>query len=283
VISPYVRRLRLARELIALRESAKFTHARLAKATGESAAKISRLENGHIRPRLDDILKILDALGVTDGEQWTRLVTIAREAAERGWWDGSDIDNRQALYADLEAGAATIREYQQTIVPGLLQTEEFTRTIAVTDDLTLGTAPATPDSVSRARAGRQRMLRRPGGPSYEVILDEVVVRRPTAPAQVRAAQLRRLTELGASTTLQVLPVDAEIEAHTVPRSPFSLYTYRDANDPVIAAVDTVTSDLVLTAENQIDPYETLWARLREAALSPTDSAAFIAKVADEIN
>ena len=83
MISPYVRRLRLARELIALRESAKFTHARLAKATGESAAKISRLENGHIRPRLDDVLKILDALGVTDGEQWTRLVTIAREAAER--------------------------------------------------------------------------------------------------------------------------------------------------------------------------------------------------------
>lgn len=29
-------------------------------------------------------------------------------------------DERQAVYANLEAGAASIREYQQTFIPGLL-------------------------------------------------------------------------------------------------------------------------------------------------------------------
>jgi Domain of unknown function (DUF5753) len=37
------------------------------------------------------------------------------------------MGDRQALYANLEAGAATIREYQQTFLPGLLQIPEFVR------------------------------------------------------------------------------------------------------------------------------------------------------------
>lgn len=281
MISPSVRRHRLAVELVTAREKAGMTQAQLAKIVGFDRAKVVRLENAKARPDLNDVMAILEALNV-HGDRWTEITDIAGEAAVRGWWASQPMDQRQAVYADLEAGATSIREYQSTIVPGLLQIEAYTQAIAATDDLTLGTTPASPESVSRARAGRQRMLHRPGGPTYEVILDEAVVRRPTAPPGPRLAQLRHLVDPNASTTVRVLPVDAEIEAYTVPRSPFSLYTYRDPSDPVVAAVDTVTSDLVLTDENQVGPYERLWKRLRDAALSPTDSADLIATVATEI-
>src|SRR6266436_6122627 len=126
MISPYVRRLRLAAELRALRAGAGLTHEQLAKRIGESRAQISRLENGHIVDQAD-VMKILDALGV-EGERWTQVVTIAREAGEKGWWESTrGMGERQALYANLEAGATTIREYQQTFIPGLLQTPEFVR------------------------------------------------------------------------------------------------------------------------------------------------------------
>ena len=73
------------------------------------------------------MIKILDALGV-DGDRWTEIVTIAREASEKGWWEsGKTMGDRQALIANLEAGAATIRQYEQTFVPGLLQVPEFVR------------------------------------------------------------------------------------------------------------------------------------------------------------
>jgi hypothetical protein len=56
----------------------------------------------------------------------------------------------QALVADLEAGATRIREYQQTIIPGLLQTPELTRARIQADD-----------TASRARRGRAPAGRMP--------------------------------------------------------------------------------------------------------------------------
>ena len=126
MISPYVRRLRLAAELRALRAEGGLTHEQLARKIGQSRAQISRLENGHVVDQ-DDVMKILDALNVDDA-RWTRIMTIAREAGERGWWESNRaMGERQALYANLEAGAQTIREFQMTFIPGLLQTPEFTR------------------------------------------------------------------------------------------------------------------------------------------------------------
>ena len=132
MISPYVRRLRLATEVRALRAGAGLTADQLGKRIGRSRADISRLENGHVVDQAD-IIAILDAVGV-DGDRWTQIVTIAREAGERGWWESNKtMGDRQALYANLEAGAASICEYQQTFVPGLLQTPEFVRARAAAD------------------------------------------------------------------------------------------------------------------------------------------------------
>jgi transcriptional regulator with XRE-family HTH domain len=192
VISPYVRRLRLARELRRLREREGYTHPKLAAAIGENRAKISRLENAHIRPDPADILKILDVLGV-EGEEWSTIMTITREAAERGWWESSiaAMGERQARTADLEAGAVTIWEYQTTFPPGLLQTEAYTRALSEWDDLALGGSRSDPDAMADARAGRQRMLRRRHNEvTYEVIIDEEAIRRPSAPLDVFAEPLQ---------------------------------------------------------------------------------------------
>jgi transcriptional regulator with XRE-family HTH domain len=283
MISPYVRRLRLGTELRALRAAAGLTHEQVAKRIGESRAQISRLENGHIADQAD-VIKILDALGV-EGDQWTQIVTIAREAGEKGWWESTrGMGERQALYANLEAGAAQIREYQQTFIPGLLQTPEFARA-RIAADATLEPLTGTVDGVLAGNAGRQRMLRRPGAPGYEVIIDEVAVRRLAAPPDVVKKQLYHLATTcngNPAITLRVLPVDARLESYTVPRCTFSLYTYPDPGDPAVVAIDTVTSDLILTDPAQVAPYEQLYARLRKAALPPADSLDLLTKAATDL-
>jgi transcriptional regulator with XRE-family HTH domain len=283
MISPYVRRLRLGTELRALRAAAGLTHEQVAKRIGESRAQISRLENGHIVDQAD-VMKILDALGV-DGERWTQIVTIAREAGEKGWWEPTrGMGERQALYANLEAGAATIREYQQTFIPGLLQTPEFAR--ARTDSAaTLEPLGGTVEGVLAGRAGRQRMLRRPGAPSYEVIVDELAVRRLAAPPDIVKKQLYHLATAcngKPGVALRVLPVDARIESFTVPRCTFSVYTYPDPGDPAVVAIDTVTSDLILTGPAEVTPYDQLYARLRDAALPPADSLDLLTTAATQL-
>src|SRR5918996_2009709 len=187
MISPYVRRLRLAAELRALRAEGGLTHEQLAKQIGQSRAQISRLENGHVVDQ-DDVMKILDALGVDD-ERWTEIMKIAREAGERGWWESNRfMGERQSMYANLEAGAQSIREFQMTFIPGLLQTPEFTRSRGEAEQLA-GVTHLNPDKAVDGRVGRQRMLRRPGGPSYEVILDELAIRRASVPGEVIRAQM----------------------------------------------------------------------------------------------
>jgi transcriptional regulator with XRE-family HTH domain len=283
MISPYVRRLRLGTELRELRAAAGLTHEQVAKRIGESRAQISRLENGHVVDQAD-VMKILDALGV-DGERWTQVITIAREAGEKGWWESTrGMGERQALYANLEAGAAQIREYQQTFIPGLLQTPEFAR--ARTEaDATLESLTETADGVLAGRVGRQRMLRRPGAPGYEVIIDEVAIRRLAAPPEVVKKQLYHLATTcngRPGITLRVLPVDARLDSFSVPRCTFSIYDYPDPGDPAVVAIDTVTSDLVLTGPAEVAPYDQLYARLRDAALPQADSLDLLTKAATEL-
>jgi transcriptional regulator with XRE-family HTH domain len=241
-------------ELIRLREEHDYSAERLAKAIGVARQRISRVENGHVRPDLDEVMRILDVLNVGE-KRWDQIMTIAREAQERGWWEkfANEMGSRQALYANLEAGASTISEYQMTLLPGLLQIPAFTEARARADR---GAYPAHFDPVRalEARSARQRMLERPGGPTYEVIIDELAVRRFAAPPSVVAAQLQHLVKVGRNrrkVTIKVLPLAARIFGHAVPRSAFFTYRYPDPGDPVVVAVDTVTSDLVLTDADEV--------------------------------
>jgi transcriptional regulator with XRE-family HTH domain len=280
MISPYVRRLRLASEVRQLRAASGLTADQLAKRIGRSRADISRLENGHAVDQAD-VIKILDALGV-DGDQWTKIVTIARQASEKGWWEShKTMGERPALYANLEAGACRIRGYEQTFVPGLLQIPELVhaRTSAIA---TLEPVSGTVEGILDGRAGRQRMFRRPGGPTFEVIMDELAVCRLAVPPNIVKKQLYHLATLvnaEAKVTLRILPVRARIKDFTVPRCTFSICTYPDPGDPQVVAIDTVTSDLILTDPQDVTPYDRLYERLWEAALPPEQSLDLLTKAA----
>jgi transcriptional regulator with XRE-family HTH domain len=282
--SPYVRRLRLGRELRALRAELNMTQARVARLIGKTRNDISRLENGHSADPAD-VLNLLEALGVGD-ERWMVLTAIARVASELGWWESvKHIGERQALYANLEAGAVAIRVYEQTALPGLLQIPDYIRALAMAG-AAIEPVSGTMDGILAGRAGRQRNLRRPGGPSVEMIVDEFAVHRHAAPAGVVKRQLRHLVEVvkgsQPNVALRILPVQAQFRDFAVPRCAFSIYAYPDPGDPRVVAIDTVTSDVILTDEAQVAPYERMYERLREAALSPEESAKLLTEAADAL-
>jgi hypothetical protein len=126
------------------------------------------------------------------------------------------------------------------------------------------------------------MLRRPDGPSYTAIVDEFILRRPSVPLDVMAAQLRHLAEVDGRLHVRVLAVDARIAEFAVPKSAFSLFTFDEPRPLTLAALDTVTSDLLHAGETEVGPYQRLWDRLLGAALSDKDSATLLRKAADEM-
>ncbi len=246
--SSYVRRLRLARELLELRKESGLTHEELAEKIGQSRAQISRLENGHVVD-LDDVIKILEVFGVVD-DRWIEIMTIARDASERGWWESNKaMGPRQALSANLEAGAVSIREYQMVFIPGLLQTPEFARA-RVDAEQALGPVPIRLTRRADARLGRQRMLRRPDGPTYHVVLDELAIRRATAtPRGPQGAapphggnRERQPEDHRAGASGQRGHRCLRIAALGL----LDLHVRRPRSDPRVVTVDTVTDDLVLT-------------------------------------
>jgi transcriptional regulator with XRE-family HTH domain len=279
--SPYVRRLRLGREIRALRAERNMTQARMARLAGMTRNNVSKLENGQAAD-LAEVLNILDALGV-EGAQWTALSAIAQSAVVPGWWDSvKHIGERQALSANPESGAATIRQYQQTYLPGLLQLPEYVRSIHQAASALESAGPV--DGFLAGRLGRQRHLRHPGGPSLEVIVDEIAILRRVAPDGVVKAQLRHLAQVAKggqpNVTLRVLRTDAQVRDFAVPRTAYSIYEYADPGDPTVVVIDNATDDVILSEEAKVAPYEGFYERIREAALSTEESGSLIMKEAD---
>lgn len=284
--SPFVRRRRLAAELRTIREQRGMTADQLACHIHQSRMKISKLENAHIRPDLAEVMKILDVLGVT-GEKWHEIVKIARDAAERGWWDsyGDAMGDRQRLYADIESGAKTIREYQPGAMPGLLQTPDYTWAL-IEHAKAEGPITYIPERLVEARLQRQRTVLRPGGPEYEVILDEVGLRRFSVPPDVMHAQLHhviKIAETQPRTTLRVFPFVTGTVRSLMPRSQLVLFTFPDPSDPPMAVVENVTADLFHARPDEIARHRHRYEYVRSGALSEVRSLSFLNDLADEIS
>jgi transcriptional regulator with XRE-family HTH domain len=276
--SPTVRRRRLASELRGLREIAGMTIEQVAERMEVSSSKISRIETarGGTPPR--DVRDLLDIYGVT-GEQRQTLLTIAREARQRNWLDAySDLPF--AAMADMEGAASSMRAYSALVVPGLLQTVDYARSIirAIRIDL-------HQEEIERRvelRKGRQAILARDDSPALWVVLDEAALRRVVGGPEVQRAQLQRLVEATSipRVTLQVLPFVAG--AHAGLDGDFIIIGFEEDADRDVVYIESTMSDLYLESTDAIRRYNLLFDHLRAKALDPAHSADFFAKVAKEL-
>lgn len=284
--SPVVRRERLGAELRQLRKTSGLTTLEqvVERLGWASTSKLSRLEKGQSRPDLADIMDLLDLYGVTGGKR-EELIAIARDAANtRGWWRAfADLGQRQRGYAELEAGAAEIRQYQQLHIPGLLQTPEYARVRAMSGRDLYGNLDM--ETEASARQARQRVLTREDPPRYVVILEEAALRRNVAPPDVLSDQFRHLAKMAErpNVTLRVLTLEAKVGDFYVPHTAFSLYRYPDPADPETVMLETLTSDVQLRDEDDLAPYKMVFGWLRDAALSEEESADFVTGLADQLS
>jgi len=114
----------------------------------------------------------------------------------------------------LEAAATASLSLQPLLVPGLLQTEAYSRAIHTAD----GFVPAENIEGSvAARVSRQRLLSGPDPLHLHAVIDEAVVRRLTGGPDVMREQLERLLELGTypNVTIQILPFSAGVITYAI--------------------------------------------------------------------
>ncbi|MBV9380907.1 MAG: helix-turn-helix transcriptional regulator [Streptosporangiaceae bacterium] len=185
-----------ADELKAARQQRGWTQGDLAGKLHYSGPLVAMVENLHRAPS-PDLAQRLDEVFGTSG-------TFARlEARLR------DLPFPSAFrpFAAYEAVAVSLRTFQHSLVPGLLQTPAYARAV-------LSTRPNTSDEdvekLVAARLARQAVLERENPPILWVLLDEGVLHRPVASASVMYDQLMHLAEISRlpNIAIQVVPYDA---------------------------------------------------------------------------
>jgi transcriptional regulator with XRE-family HTH domain len=276
--SPVIRRARLGAELRQLRRREALTLEQVCDRLGwASTSKLSRIELGQSRPDLADVLDLLDVYQVP-GPVRDALIVIARDAAtSRGWWKAlGEMSERQRVYAELEAGAADIVEYQPAVVPGLLQTAAYARSRVAAGALL--TPEIDVEAEVRARALRQEVLRRADPPRYTAVLAEAVCDPGDLPVDVWREQLRHLVAVTglAHVTVRLLPRGlAGGGLH--PLTPYSWYAFPDPADPRTVMLEALTTDVRLATVLDVDRYERMTEALLAAALSPEETVTALAR------
>lgn len=271
---PTPRSRRLGRELRRLREARGYTTEAVAKQLGCSQSRVSRIESGEIKARPGDVMEMLHAYELPlDGEPGRSLLDLARELRQAGWWQRMGaLSNRYATYIAYEAEASELRNFEPTLVPGLLQTEEYARAVNA-----VGRETET-DAIEQrvqARLTRQQVLRREPTPLrlYAIVTEAALMTEVGGPDVLRE-QLRHIVELSRlpNVTVQVLRFAAG--AHLADRGGFAVCTF-EGDEPPLGYIETLAGELFLESKREIERLRSVFDHLKMLAMSPAESVKFI--------
>jgi transcriptional regulator with XRE-family HTH domain len=275
---PTVRRMLVGAQLRRLREARGVTREEAGYVIRGSESKISRLELGRVSFKERDVSDLLTLYGVTDNSQRDTLLTMAREANDPGWWHAFDdvVASWFEMYVGLEQAASLLRLYEIQFIPGLLQTEDYTRAVTTT-----GIPDALGAEVERrvaVRMTRQKILTRDDPPKVWAVLDEAALRRPTGGRRVLKAQIAHLLELtdNPNVTIQVMPF--RLGGHAADGGSFTILRFSEPDLHDIVYVEQLCSAVYLEKREHLDRYAATMDRLSVDSLTPELTIELLRKV-----
>lgn len=279
--SPTARRIMLGARLRRLREAAEISRAEAGFAIRGSESKISRLELGRVGFKVRDVTDLLTMYGVTDPDKREEFLEMVRRSNEPGWWHRytDAVADWFTDYLGLEESAARIQTWEQQFVPGLLQTEDYTKAIA-----TYGWSPLASQSVSRqvaVRMRRQALLTRPNPPKVWAVIDESVLHRPIGGKRVLQAQIEHLLELTKRPyiTVQVLPY--QFSGYAAEGS-FTTLRFAEPELPDVVYLEHLCGALYLDKRSDTEIYGRVFDRLTVDAHTPEHTRQVLAKACTEL-
>lgn len=287
-IGSTVPRRQLGRLLRRFRTEANITLDAAAEELEYSRQKIWRMECGMAPVRVLDAKAMCELYDVP-----TRMTEamrgLAAETKSHGWWHayGDAIPTWFELYVGLESAAAHLRGYDESLIPGILQTRGYANALYQPK-----TALSEEDRerAVQVRLQRQAVLTRrlPKPPRLDAILNEAVLRRSVVGAHVLAEQLKHLlavTELP-NVSVKVLPLTAGPHPGAVAGTfmilDFSPSKTRSATEPSVVYSESLTGALYLDKEEELASYQEIWAGLTELSLDEAQSKEMINKIIGEV-
>ena len=279
---PTALRMLLGAQLRQLREAKGISRADAGYAIRASGAKVRRLELGQVGPKERDVADLLALYGVEEHQDQQAFLALVRQANAQGWWHQySDVlPSWFEMYLGLEQAASLIRSYEVQFVPGLLQTEEYARCVAL-----LGGPAGSEEEIERRvslRMGRQELLTRRQAPRLWAVVDEAALRRPLGGSRVMRAQLQHLLEVTErpNITLQIMPFRSG--GHAAAGGPFTILRFCELDLPDIVYLEQLTSALYLDKRADVEHYLAVMERLCVEAELATTTKTLVNRISEEL-
>ena len=201
-------------------------------------------------------------------------MALAREGKQQAWWQSYEL--KSPTYVGLENEAVSIRQYNASEVPGLLQTPEYAHAVTAAVFPRRSTEVVTQEVA--ARLTRQQLLTRLDAPQVQVVLDESVLRRVVGSSGIMRAQMVKLLEVSSlpNVSIQVVPYGAGVLPAIENKFIILGFASREVSDVVF--VEGMVGDLYLERSTDLRQYNEVFDTLLNMALTAEESHDFITKL-----
>ncbi|MET9253394.1 helix-turn-helix transcriptional regulator [Streptomyces sp. NPDC003717] len=238
--------------------------AALATEAGYDYEYVKSMENGRRRPTMR-LLQVADQLCGAGG----KLV------AAQEYLKPEPFPTFSQEFIQYEAEAISLSTYQPLFIPGLLQTEETARAL-----LKAHWPPLDDETVEErvmARLKRQDLLAKQTR-SFSFVIGEAALRNRVGGAEVHSRQLRQLLDVSQqrNVTVQVLSI---VGGHPGLNGPLVLLETPEHEQ--LGYEEGQTTGVLYSDPNRVSVATQRHAMILRMASSPSESARFIGKVAEE--
>ena len=249
-----------------LRQDAGVTVEQVEQARLASRPKLWRLETGQVRVTVPDVWALASFYS-TDQATVDELTEWAKKTHDLGLWQPyrEVIPEWFKLYVGLEEIAARIDTFEDSVVPGELQTPEYARALWRGAWPDLPAADVEPHIALRMRR-QETLFDRSSGRRLDVVLGESVLRRQVGGADVMAAQCERLNELAGRPGVHIRVLPFAVGAHPATTGAFRLLAFDNKEDPDVVYVENETGAQYLEKPDYVEHYRRITARLADQAV-----------------
>ncbi|MGW4516427.1 helix-turn-helix domain-containing protein [Streptomyces sp. NPDC004393] len=233
----------------------------LASKAGWQPSKVSRLQNGKQTPTREDLTAWAHAIDRPDVEAELHglLAGLEMKQRHRSWRRqlAGGHRGRQEIAVRQTEHTKAIRGLEISRIPGLFQTPEYARVI-FDSNAEFHRIPPTTDAAVETRMRRQEALYDPGK-TFRFLLCEAALYHRPCPVDVMAEQLDRLYNLVGQKRVElgIIPFGAQLRR----TAPHAFWIY----DRSLVIVETISEELWLTGDEDIELYERAWDWLAESA------------------
>lgn len=232
-----------------------------------SESKVSRMETGQQPITSEELASLLAVLGVI-GDEHAKLLAMARTPDDPAWLDNilrDGLPEESITLATYEAEATCLTNWSPLLVPGLMQTLDYSRAFMLAD----GIPESEVGKRLMARSRRQeQVLDR--GVEYRAYIDETVLRfNRVGDDLIRRNQLQHLLDLSERDNVTIRLISVNSDAHSGLVGPFMVIEF-ELTSPVVH-VELSRSGVFLSNESETAPYTEALSRFQSISMEEADS------------